>query len=149
MLKNELDMTFNYEPVLYGEFCSKEGRPINKTSKVFELLCNVQHGETDLSNACERLYKKGSFFNEKVIYKDKVFPTLRAKALSYYRYQEGTGVTKEEIVLISTFPTDYQFGSESINLANFICGMSVPPVMIKRLVTRLIESGLFDEQTSH
>ena len=26
---------------------------------------------------------------------------------------------------------------------NYICGMSVPPIMIKRIVTRLIESGVF------
>jgi hypothetical protein len=40
-----------------------------------------------------------------------------------------------------TMANDYPFGKESVE---YICGMSVPPIMIKRIVTRLIESGLFD-----
>lgn len=141
---DSLDMFFNYEPVLFEQICSEKGRMINQKSKVFELIKNVKCGETDLSDACERLYGKGSFFNEKIIYKNKVLPTIRAKSPSYYRFEENTGITRDEIIKASTFPLDYDFGSDSINVANYICGMSVPPIMIKRIVTRLIESGVFD-----
>ena len=137
-------MTFNYEPVLFEKICSDKGQPINEKIKVFELLKNVKYGETDLSNACERLYHKGSFFNEKVIYKEKVLPTIRATGPSYYRFGENTRITKEEIIKATTFPLDYNFGSDGVNFVNYICGMSVPPIMIKRIVTRLIESGVFD-----
>ena len=41
-----------------------------------------------------------------------------------------------------TFPKDYLF--ESVAQASYICGMSVPPLMIKRLVTKLIEQGVYD-----
>ena len=43
-----------------------------------------------------------------------------------------------------TFPQDYDFRSDTISGIGYICGMSVPPVMIKRIVTRLIEQGVFD-----
>lgn len=139
-----LDMSFNYEPVFFQDICCEKGRPINKNTKVYELLCNVKYGETDLADSCKRLYGKPSFFNEKIIYKDKVLLTLRAASPSYYRFNENTGITKKEIIKATTFPLDYQFCSDSINRVNYICGMSVPPIMIKRIVTRLIESGVFD-----
>jgi len=144
MLQNELNMAFNYEPVLFGDICCEKGRTLNKSSKVFELLSNAKHGETDLAESCERLYNKRSFFNEKIIYKDKVFPTLRAKAPSYYRFGENTGVTRKEIIKVSTFPSDYDFGKDTIYICNYVCGMSVPPIMVKRIVERLIEEGVFD-----
>jgi len=142
----DLNMDFNYEPVLFKDICCEKGRCLNKDSKVFELLCNAKEGETDLADSCERLYGKASFFNEKIIYKDKVLPTLRAKAPSYYRFEENTGITENEIIKGATFPLDYQFVINSINRVNYICGMSVPPIMIKRIVTRLIESGVFKEE---
>ena len=139
-----LDMTFNYEPVLFKDICCEKGRTLNKSSKIYELLCNAKAGETDLSDSCERLYGKPSFFNEKIIYKDTVLSTLRATSPSYYRFGENTGITATEIIKATTFPLDYQFGIDSINRVNYICGMSVPPVMIKRIVTRLIEKGVFE-----
>lgn len=139
-----LDMSFNYEPVLFKDICCEKGRSLNKDSKVYKLLCNAKEGETDLANSCERLYGKASFFNEKIIYKNKVLLTLRAASPSYYRFGENTGITKKEIIKATTFPLDYQFESDSTNRVNYICGMSVPPIMIKRIVTRLIESGVFE-----
>lgn len=43
-----------------------------------------------------------------------------------------------------TFPRDYDFGSNVRGVWTYICGMSVPPVMMKRVVTKLIEQGVFD-----
>lgn len=143
-----LDMSFNYEPVLFKDISCKKGRLLNKSSKVYELLCNAKEGETDLANSCKRLYGKASFFNEKIIYKSKVLPTLRAASPSYYRFGENTRITEKEIIKATTFPSDYQFGINSINRVNYICGMSVPPIMIKRIVTRLIESGVFNNVPS-
>ena len=42
-----------------------------------------------------------------------------------------------------TFPQDYDFLPNIDNQVGYICGMSVPPVMMKRVVTRLIESKIF------
>ena len=43
--------------------------------------------------------------------------------------------------IASTFPQDYEFGNQNVN---YVCGMSVPPVMMKRIVTRLIDEGVFN-----
>ena len=54
-----------------------------------------------------------------------------------------TKTTAQDAINAQTFPQDYDFGSTSKSTISYICGMSVPPVMIKRIVQRLIESGVF------
>jgi hypothetical protein len=49
-----------------------------------------------------------------------------------------------DIIHAQTFPEDYDFMSDSCTGVCYVCWMSVPPVMIKRIVTRLIESGVFN-----
>jgi len=49
--------------------------------------------------------------------------------------------TRLDFIHAQTFPEDYDEGKQSIA---YICGMSVQPIMIKRIVTRLIEEGVFD-----
>ena len=48
-----------------------------------------------------------------------------------------------------TFPQDYDFGAMNSSNVSYICGMSVPPIMMKRVVTRLIEQGVFDYKASN
>lgn len=40
--------------------------------------------------------------------------------------------------------TDYDFITKSVNWIGYICGMSVPPVMIKRVAPLLTESKIFE-----
>lgn len=49
-------------------------------------------------------------------------------------------MSNHEIISSQTFPIDYNFLSNKLSNISYICGMSVPPTMIKRIVTRLIES---------
>jgi DNA (cytosine-5)-methyltransferase 1 len=61
-----------------------------------------------------------------------------------YRGVEKTRVSCEDIINAQTFPQDYIFANRTRAEVQYICGMSVPPIMIKRIVTKLIESGVFD-----
>ena len=58
----------------------------------------------------------------------------------HYRANDVSKFTRKDFIHAQTFPEDYDEGKQNIN---YICGMSVPPIMIKRIVTRLIESGVF------
>ena len=58
-----------------------------------------------------------------------------------WRFTEKTHCSDDDYRNAQTFHYDYEFGKEEVS---YICGMSVPPLMIKRLVTRLIQSGLFN-----
>lgn len=137
-----VDMYFNYEKVTYGEI--KEGvGPCNKDAQWYELLGQAQETDKSLSDIRVRNGLSGGQFNCMLCWEKDVLPTLAAK-LEYYDPIERTKLSKETIRNSQTFPQDYDFGSDLAGNICYICGMSVPPVMIKRLVTRLIESGLFN-----
>lgn len=59
------------------------------------------------------------------------------------RGDEKTRVSSMDIIHAQTFPEDYDFIGGRFKDVTYLCGMSVPPVMIKRIVQRLIESGVF------
>lgn len=134
-----IDMNFNYKPITYGII--KEGVGKKASIKAFNLLNEVKECEKNLSKAHERLYSKKSWFNHVICFENKVMPTIVAGHSCMWRFKEKTQCSNQDFINGSTFPQDYDFGKENIS---YICGMSVPPIMIKRLIKKLIESGLFD-----
>ena len=138
-----LDMSFNYAPVPYGVIKSGEGFPIKKDTQVYEMLCQATHDDLRISDVFIRQGKKEKCFGAKIAWEENVLQTLTAK-LDYSRGTEKERISKEDIIHAQTFPEDYIFIPDTWNNIAYTCGMSVPPIMIKRIVTRLIESGVFD-----
>lgn len=135
-----LDMGFDYEPVLYGEIKSGKGKEVSECSKSEKLLLNVRDNENNLSFANQRLYGKNGWFQSMVIDDNIVFPTIRAKLSDVFRRGTLERVTIQDAINSQTFPQDFDFNGKD---PSYIIGMSVPPVMIKRIANRLIESGIF------
>lgn len=138
-----LDMSFNYKPITYGEIKDGLGRVFESGSKTYQLLCEAKDGEKDLGPAHLRLFGTEAFFQNKILYDDEVVMTIRAKSNDFVCIKDKRGMSPMEIVHSQTFPEDYDFGAFNLSNITYICGMSVPPIMIKRIVTRLIESGVF------
>lgn len=139
----EIDMTFDYEPVTYGEIKDGFGRPLRPGQKFYEIAKQAIDSDKSIADTRIRLGEKGSAFQTLYIRNNMVVPTQRAKpdlididGLSY--------VSNEVLRNSQTFPQDYNFGSFTSTNVGYICGMSVPPVMMKRVVQRLIEQGVFD-----
>lgn len=141
---DKIDLLFNYKEVVYGEIRSGKGIPVEKGTKTYELLCNAKPNEFDLSGANKRLYGKNGWFQSALIDNDKVMPTIRAKMSDFFRRDTKERISVEDVINSQTFPQDYDFMPNTANKVGYICGMSVPPIMIKRITTRLIESGIFD-----
>ena len=138
-----LDMSFNYEPITYGDIKDGLMKQLGEHTDYRRLaLASLPH-EKSIADVNLRLHNKNSGFQSYLIDDKSIIPTLRAKpdiidrnAVSY--------ISKETIRNSQTFPQDYDFGNDTYAAYGYICGMSVPPIMIKRIVTRLIESGVFD-----
>ena len=140
---DRINLSFDYEPITYGEIKTGVGKSIEKGSKTEQLLNVCKLNEANLSFAHEILFGKLSWFQAQVLDDDKVMPTVRAKMSDIFRRKEKTRVTWEDVRNSQTFPQDFNFCPNTDNQVGYICGMSVPPVMMKRVVTRLIESGIF------
>lgn len=137
----DLDMSFNYEPVVFGQIKTQQGIDIIGEKLKF-LAQNIKHGDSDLSCVMQRIYNKpNSLFGHKIVYDENVCYTLRAKCTDI-RYDTRQYLSVEDVINAQTFPQDYDFGQRTMSNVHYICGMSVPPVMIKRIVQRLIESGV-------
>ena len=141
MLSNELDMSFNYEPITYGEIKEGAGRPVTRDTQTYRILCQATPDDLRIADVFTRIGEKERCFNNKIAWDDKVLQTLTAK-LEYNRGVEKERITELDIIHAQTFPEDYDFMSDSWHDVAYICGMSVPPIMIKRIVQRLIESGV-------
>lgn len=137
----DLDMSFNYEPVTFGQIKTQQGTDILGQKLKF-LAQNIEYGDSDLSDVMGRIYNKpNSLFSHKIIYDDKVCKTLTAKSCDI-RYDTRQYLSVEDVINAQTFPQDYDFGQRSNSNVAYICGMAVPPLMIKRIVQRLIDSGV-------
>ena len=105
------------------------------------MLNNVQHKDFRLSDIKQRVDGDCVGFTDLIVWKDKILPTITANG-KIFNANDKKHVSDEELIRGQTFPSDYDFGTEKVR---YICGMSVPPIMIKRIVGRLIESGIFKE----
>lgn len=132
----DIDLKFYYEPIKYGEF-KTDHEKIAK-GKMSEAIKQIRPNES-VSECMMRIYGVNSGITHRVVRENDIYPTQIAGHGDIWTVK-GNHPSDEDVLHAQTFPEDYDFGVEK---SEYICGMSVPPVMIKRLVTRLIESGLF------
>lgn len=132
-----ISMDFNEPGICYGEFADYMGKPYGKRMK--EMFDNRTHGDIDMSNAYRKLTGKRGFFNQCYLYEDEICNTLTAHSDSAIPFKKPVYLSTAEVCNISTFPQDYDFCGFS---PHYICGMSVPPVMMAQVATRVYEQWL-------
>ena len=137
-----LDMSFNYEPITYGEIKSGVGKAI-KSEQCKRLLNLATKDDKRFIDIFSRLGEKERCFGQKIAWEENVLQTITAK-MDYYRGTEKTKISLEDVVHAQTFPEDYCFPEMKWDIVTYFCGMSVPPIMIKRIIKRLMEQGVFD-----
>ena len=134
------DMTFNYEPVTLREIRDgKPGHPIKQGTQQWEMLNKAKPGHKCIADVLVSEGQKPRCFNDCICWPDEVPPTLPAKGNT----MDGEMKCRLNTVTAShsqTFPEDYDFCGKT---HFYILGMSVPPVMMKRIVQRLIQEGVF------
>lgn len=140
---DNLDMSFNYEPITYGEIKEGEMKPLGEETLYRRLTMASLPHEKCIADVNIRLHNKNSGFQSYFVDDNSIIPTQRAKPDIIDRNAVAY-ISKESIRNAQTFPADYVFGNDAYSTVGYICGMSVPPIMIKRIVNRIIESGVFD-----
>lgn len=136
-----INMSFNYAPVLYGEIKTEHGIKM-RDGKLKDMAMKAKYVDMQLSDVNLRECGKESLFNFVIQYDEKVCSTIPAKNV-LVRYDTREWMGTEEAISAQTFPQDYNFETNAANKIFFILGMSVPPVMMKRIIMRLIEQGVF------
>ena len=123
---------------MFGEVRSEKGDPFAEGSIQGELMKRRRKGDITISDISKRERGTVGGFNHKINADDKVALTLVSGG-THCRAFDGLKMTKEDIINVQTFPQDYNF----LNLSpQYICGMSVPPVMMAQISTQVKEQWL-------
>ena len=139
---DRLDMSFNYEPITYKDIKEGQGHLIGRNTKYYFYASKANKNDKSLADTRIRLGDKGSAFQTYYIRDNDIMPTLRSKP-DVIDLSDISYISWQSIRNSQTFPSDYNFLPNTEGNVGYICGMSVPPIMIKRIVTRLIASGIF------
>jgi len=130
----KLDMEFNEDEIAAGEFL-ESGADRKPLSPSVQRLYNKRlPTEFCLGETAERLGKR-SHFNEMVTDPTRPGFTLRTQRPIY----DNGLLTDSEIAYLGSYPIDYNHG---INQSQYLIGMSVPPVMVAQIATRILEQWL-------
>ena len=125
----KLDLHFNEKEILYKEIREDVVGPVAAITPSHLVSWKICPAGKPLHT----VHPRGSGFTARKLALDKVVPTVLASSKLFDEIVPRS-LTKTEIILASSFPLDYDFGK---NKAEYICGMSVPPLMIANIATRL------------
>lgn len=132
----KLTLEFNEREIPYKEIESpyreEQGRHIPAGILPYWKLINP--GET-----CDKVHPKGHMFQSFKLDPDRALPTLRAGSNDLFHYRDERRLFDEEIILGSSFPMDFNFNGTQ---AMYVCGMSVPPIMMARVANEIYEQWL-------
>lgn len=124
-----LKLAFSERPVLFGEVRDQRGKPFVKPGVYSELLKHRRASDTCIADIALRVRGKESGFNNSIESDGRVASTAVSSG-SHFRMCDGLPLSDRDYINIQTFPQDYDFMGES---AQYVCGMSVPPVMMAHI----------------
>ena len=109
------------KPILFGTVRSLKGMTSAGLYHGIAKGANIKH--SNISSA--RMDGKAGGFNSMIIHDNSVCKTIISSG-GQYRSFDGNTLSNIDLINVSTFPQDYDFLGRS---AQFICGMSIPPLM--------------------
>jgi DNA (cytosine-5)-methyltransferase 1 len=138
-VKPKIDMRFTEKPFLFGEVRGEKGTVVN--SMRGKLMKHAQFGDKTLYDINMRMHQKVSGFNGKIRYDEEICGTIPANERDF-RFCDKLMCSDYDYMVCGTFPLDYIFGKADGDMVKYIVGMSVAPVMMAQIATRIWEHWL-------
>lgn len=136
---NNLDMNFNYEPILYKDINDGIGRKLDNSTVLGQLVLNAKLGDVGCDDVSNRLFGVSKLWSHRFCYPNEVLYTITTRKNNFIDFYEKSIISDNSARNSQTFPQDYDFNDNSVF---YVCGMSVPPIMIKRIVERMIKANM-------
>lgn len=125
----KLHMEFNSEPIPFGAVREPYGKPISENALMKKTLKYRIPSDRDMSDINRRLRKTSGGYTCPLNADDEPVATLTS-GVRPIRMCDGLLMTDRDIISCQTFPQDYDFKKQSVQ---YVCGMSVPPVMMAKI----------------
>lgn len=140
----EVKLDFHEKPITFGEVRTEKGREL-RDGKVKRYLKYMQPTDKAVSDILERVIGESALYGTQISQDHYVATTLTSSSLSI-RGCDGQSYSDGDHVNVQTFPQDYDFGGQNVR---YICGMSVPPVMMAQVATQVKEQILDNVVWNH
>ena len=133
-----LDLNFNEPPILFGEVADYNGDEI-KSKRMREVWEARQPSDDGFGDITKRINGKESMFNMRFGKPGEVSHTLVTDKSYMVHYERPCYYSDTEVVKVQSFPVDYDFAGQR---PHYVCGMSVPPVMMAQVASRIYDQCL-------
>ena len=136
-----IKLEFHEKPITYGEFADTQYKPLNQTTMEYKRWLKRSPQDDSIGDTVKRTERgKLSGFTSPYLKKNRVPNTLTAGG-GMVRFDVPGKPSDKDVITIQTFPQDYDFCK---NDPTYVCGMSVPPLMM-RGVAREVQRQLLDK----
>lgn len=130
----KIDLKFNEKPILYKAFADTTYIPFNKETLYYKRWTRRIGKDNSIGDTIKRTENgKISCFNAIYIKPNKIPGTITANG-QIVRYDKPGTLSNKDFITIQTFPQDYNFNGMNVQ---YVCGMSVPPIMMKKIAEQI------------
>lgn len=131
----KLKLDFNERPIKYGEIKDSNYKRLNEDTMTFNRWKKRIASDVKLSDTIKRTENgKISCFNTQYLKDDRTPATIAAGGSPPLRYDVPGYASDKDLINIQTFPQDYNFMGMNVQ---YVCGMSVPPIMMKKIAEQV------------
>lgn len=125
----KLTMRFDSKPIPFEKVREPYGKALSTDTVASKLMKYRIPSDRCLQDINKRVRKSGSGFTSPINHDDEPVQTITAGGYCF-RMCDGLLMTDKDIISCQTFPQDYDFMNQSVQ---YVCGMSVPPVMMAKI----------------
>lgn len=133
----KLRMVFDSKPIPFKDVRESYGKALGD-SMASRLMKYRIPSDRCLQDINRRVRKSESGFTIPINHDDEPAQTVTAGGFSL-RMCDGLPMTDRDIINCQTFPQDYDFLDQNVQ---YVCGMSVPPVMMARISEQVYRQWL-------
>ena len=134
----KLKMDFNSAPIPFSRVREPYGKALSDDCLAGKLMKYRNPSDRCLQDINKRVRKSGSGFTSPINHDDEPVQTITAGGYCF-RMCDGLLMTDRDIISCQTFPQDYDFMGQNVQ---YVCGMSVPPVMMAKISEQVYQQWL-------
>lgn len=134
----KLQMDFNMQAVPFADVREEHGKTLSDTNQAGKLMKYRISSDRCLQDINKRVSKKKSGFTSPINHDDEPVATVTSGGYQF-RMSDGLLMTDRDFINVQTFPQDYDFMDQNVQ---YVCGMSVPPVMMANIASEVNKQWL-------
>lgn len=140
----KMHMEFNYPVIKFGEVRTSEGKAFQNVDAKYKRLLELARPEDkNIADVRRRIKVSGNGYSNSIISDGDVCPCITSGSCKFRLYDRKY-LSDGDFINVQTFPQDYDFCGNSVQ---YVCGMSVPPVMMAHIALEVWEQWLKPESS--